>query len=549
MSGAGCRFTEGSAGTKVPAVFLWDGAGTSADLKGPVLRKKQEKCIRKTLRNIIYYFPWKRYNNLKAVCREQIEPGCREGTKYGKGRENGKMSVNRIIPAAAAVSLALVCACTVPAAAPDDPDSYTSAAADYELAAGNRGSLSETEIPSGVYEIHADESFVLDLENCTQRQLKSRSLQMYHDMDARQQQFYIRKTDGGYYILNTSGGLESAYLTASKFEENGQRKIEMAKEPGSRSVWTIDEKDGKYIISDTDGRCLSGGDYDSAAVTLEVPGEEDAFTWTLERVSEPRKAQPSDTDTANPYDENFGKFRGTDFTVRIHTDDRIGTKVIDTAVLNEWYAGMDLHDPKALGTKVRSYVDELAQECARLPEPFYFTTSGGETLEVDCDTGITNGIDEESLRRELMKDIREDISTEFDVTWTRKYGSLNDVKDYVEIDLSDQHVWLYRDGTVVIDTPCVSGTKGTSRETPPGVFYITYKQSPAVLTGQGYRVPVSYWMPFNGGIGLHDATFRSQFGDDIYTYDGSHGCINLPLDAAKTIYENVWEGFMVVCHQ
>lgn len=46
-------------------------------------------------------------------------------------------------------------------------------------------------------------------------------------------------------------------------------------------------------------------------------------------------------------------------------------------------------------------------------------------------------------------------------------------------------------------------------------------------------------MPFNGGVGIHDLTSRTSFGGDIYLYNGSHGCINTPLENARTIYENI----------
>ena len=49
-------------------------------------------------------------------------------------------------------------------------------------------------------------------------------------------------------------------------------------------------------------------------------------------------------------------------------------------------------------------------------------------------------------------------------------------------------------------------------------------------------------MPFNGGIGFHDASWRSKFSGTIYQYSGSHGCINLPVDKAKLLYEKVYKG-------
>ena len=50
---------------------------------------------------------------------------------------------------------------------------------------------------------------------------------------------------------------------------------------------------------------------------------------------------------------------------------------------------------------------------------------------------------------------------------------------------------------------------------------------------------MKYWMPFNGGIGLHDASWRSKFGGEIYKNSGSHGCVNLPRSVAETIYNNI----------
>jgi erfK/ybiS/ycfS/ynhG family protein len=59
---------------------------------------------------------------------------------------------------------------------------------------------------------------------------------------------------------------------------------------------------------------------------------------------------------------------------------------------------------------------------------------------------------------------------------------------------------------------------------------------------------VSYWMPFNGNIGLHDATWRSKFGGNIYVKNGSHGCINLPKNKAAELFAKIQKGCPVVVH-
>ena len=62
------------------------------------------------------------------------------------------------------------------------------------------------------------------------------------------------------------------------------------------------------------------------------------------------------------------------------------------------------------------------------------------------------------------------------------------------------------------------------------------------------RFGVDRWMKFTGAVGIHGASWRSKFGGDIYKYNGSHGCVNLPHDVALNLYDMVDIGTMVVVH-
>lgn len=62
------------------------------------------------------------------------------------------------------------------------------------------------------------------------------------------------------------------------------------------------------------------------------------------------------------------------------------------------------------------------------------------------------------------------------------------------------------------------------------------------LVGPTWNDHVEYWMPFDDQIGLHDSSWRTEYGGDIYLTDGSHGCVNTPLDAIATIYNNITVG-------
>ena len=92
------------------------------------------------------------------------------------------------------------------------------------------------------------------------------------------------------------------------------------------------------------------------------------------------------------------------------------------------------------------------------------------------------------------------------------------------------------------------------RATPPGIFTLYYKKSPDVLRGKQlangkyeYEQPVTYWMPFNGGIGFHDANWQPYFGGDRFMEGGSHGCINMPPEKAAELYNIIECNIPIVC--
>ena len=81
---------------------------------------------------------------------------------------------------------------------------------------------------------------------------------------------------------------------------------------------------------------------------------------------------------------------------------------------------------------------------------------------------------------------------------------------YAEINLTAQHMFFYKEGKLVVESDFVSGNESRGWSTPAGVYPLTYKQRNATLKGENYATPVSYWMPFNGGVGFHDATLEKQ---------------------------------------
>ena len=121
---------------------------------------------------------------------------------------------------------------------------------------------------------------------------------------------------------------------------------------------------------------------------------------------------------------------------------------------------------------------------------------------------------------------------------------------YVLIDIASQSMFFWKDGQLIVSTPVTTGTSGL-HDTPTGKYTLESKSANAVLRGtnsdgSSYASPVSFWMPFNGDIGIHDSSWRANYGGSIYLTSGSHGCVNTPYDAAAVIYNNITAGTVVI---
>lgn len=199
---------------------------------------------------------------------------------------------------------------------------------------------------------------------------------------------------------------------------------------------------------------------------------------------------------------------------------------------------------------VSEFVKDLATKYDTAYKAKNFTTSSGQSVKI---TGGSYGwkINQSAEADELAELIRTGNSQVREPVYKQKAasrGAQDYGNTYVEINLTAQHIYYYKDGKLVVESDFVSGNESKGWSTPAGAYSLTYKERDATLKGENYRTPVAYWMPFNGNIGLHDAKWRSTFGGSIYKTSGSHGCINLPPAVAKTIFENISSGIPVLCY-
>lgn len=200
--------------------------------------------------------------------------------------------------------------------------------------------------------------------------------------------------------------------------------------------------------------------------------------------------------------------------------------------------------------KVRSYVTELAAKYDTVGNHTFYT-SIGTTVQLD---GGTYGcqMDQDSTYSELIDALENKRQTTLEPVYFQKGISRaeNDLGGtYVEISITDQELWFYKDGSLVVKTPVVTGNPYKNNGTPSdGVWPLEGKYRNSILKGEGYASPVDYWMPFNGGVGIHDLQSRYYFGGTVYQGAGSHGCVNTPLAAVRLIYENIGAGIPVVVY-
>ncbi len=199
---------------------------------------------------------------------------------------------------------------------------------------------------------------------------------------------------------------------------------------------------------------------------------------------------------------------------------------------------------------VKDYVNSLRKKHDTVFHKRKFMTSYGQEVTIDLgDYGWWMDVGQET--EELIGLLEKGEGGERTPVYRQTAASYEppDYGDsYVEINLTAQHLFLYQDGECVLETDFVSGNPSRGNATPPGIYGITYKERNATLNGETYSTPVNFWMPFNNNVGMHDATWRSEFGRNIYMTNGSHGCVNLPYAMAQEIYGYVEKNTPVICY-
>ena len=252
-------------------------------------------------------------------------------------------------------------------------------------------------------------------------------------------------------------------------------------------------------------------------------------------------------------------------TITFDFDDR--KEVVDNDTIISWllkredgsFVTTSGHDIPLNQDAIAEYVSELAAKTDTYGKDheFYATLDGWITVPWTDASCYGWQIDQKATVNQIIELVDkgdpvvvEPVYTAWGTGYTRQTDDIGTT--YIEVDISAQHFWYYRNNELLMDYDVVSGTEtNASRRTPRGVCKIVGHAQGVVLgtyAVQGYEQWVDYWMPFNYmGCGFHDLS-RGAYGGSIYMYNGSHGCLNMRWSEAKNLYSEIEDGIPVIVH-
>ncbi len=247
---------------------------------------------------------------------------------------------------------------------------------------------------------------------------------------------------------------------------------------------------------------------------------------------------------------------------------------LNEEILTDWLVKDDDGEYAIDEEQLEEFVQDLYDTYNVGHEGQLFKTKNGRVI-MDLTTFEEQGwdIDVEKTCERYLTAIEEGYVGVLGPVMTRQDEEGNELTDtYVEISIEEQTMWLIVDGEVQVETPIVTGgadvaltdevtkefliSSYNERSTPSnGIWTIKKKVTPHLMKGPmlsngqySYTLQVTYWLPFNDQVGIHDNYQRVDYGGLIYQTSGSHGCINTPYEAVEEIFNTVEVGTMVVVY-
>lgn len=226
-------------------------------------------------------------------------------------------------------------------------------------------------------------------------------------------------------------------------------------------------------------------------------------------------------------------------------------EVLDSKTIKDWITVGPDYSVIFDESKVSAYVQYLASKYNTYGDVRKFKTTEGDTVKIGGgDYGWV--IDKEKEKDQLLSEIRSGKTIKREPVFNQTAEVKSETYDigdtYVEVDYTNQHMYFYENGKLKLDTDVVTGNVNRNNGSPDGVFKIVYKERDATLVGETYQSDVKYFMVFAYNVGFHDASWRNEFGEEIYKTSGSHGCVNMPEKMAEKLFQILPIGTPVIAY-
>ena len=248
----------------------------------------------------------------------------------------------------------------------------------------------------------------------------------------------------------------------------------------------------------------------------------------------------------------------TDVVVTYDFSDRKET--VDRTLIKEWLSRDEDGNLMLDHSAIASYVGQLASKYDTVGIERSFSTYDNREVTV---SGGTYGwlIDQPKEADALYQAIMDKKTQVREPVYAQEAASrdTNDIGySYVEVNLTDRRLVLYKSGNPVVDTGIA-----ISSSTPDGVYSIEEKKNQQAVG----NMTVDCWMSFTDDLGIYGdpgfepgtateseadsfgSSSETDFSSDMTDWSSTEGCIVLSEEAAQELYQNVETGMPVVIYK
>lgn len=314
-------------------------------------------------------------------------------------------------------------------------------------------------------------------------------------------------------------------------------------EDATDATITFDDGSKKYVVAAA--KKGTGIDLDTVATALQSAFTQGAATVSVEATQVDTapaistKTAKTTARTLNKMLDQVGFYVGKERTVPV--DRKVAASWLTVAPRG---ASFDITaDASAIGKAV----DTLAKKVDRAPQngSVIVDRSGG-VLRTDQETldgrklGETSGIAAAFATQLASGQAKYELPVTVDKAKTTK------TERYAVVDLSDQRAYFYQNGKLWNSYLVSTGRSG--HVTPTGYFRVfahVPMQDMGCVPGYDYCTKNVPWATyFAPDIAFHGTYWHSNFGHVM-----SHGCVNMPIGVAKTVYDWAPDGMEVTVQQ